>query len=125
MRRQMSRPYVEREERFAEWFGWRPSEAVECPRYAARKRCQLNADVTCVCEEYCNLLDHPAVWRSRGGEHVYTAEPYDTAVDLDELARFAAEVRRDGLHVCLSPRSGWFPGATLLIIVRQSAGPYS
>jgi hypothetical protein len=118
--------YVEREARFAKWFGWTPAPrnpvSGSCPRYAARKQClALHRD--CICQRFSHrVIDHAATWRTSDGERVWTSEPYD--VDAQELAEFEREVETLGLHLFLSPRSGWFNGEALLLIVKGSpCGP--
>ena len=112
--------FDDREDRFAEWFGWRPATS-RCPRFAAGKRCLGYNHDGCICQRYSHsVLDHAATWRAADGVPIWTGEPYDTAIDLQELAQFENELEADlGLRLSVRARSGWCPGATLLLIVRR------
>ncbi len=107
--------------RFREWFGWRPSGALPCPRIAAGKHCLVGTRTPglCTCCKYTHgLLDHARVWLDGDGGHVYTAEPYD--FDGAEFAELAAECAGLGLDVCVTGTSPYFPGRTTLIVIQKA-----
>lgn len=107
--------------RFREWMLLRPSGAGRCPRVAAGKRCELAAGGRdCVCSRLHRLLDHPRMWLDAAGERVYTAEPYH--FDGEELAELVAECRPLGLYVTVHGTSPYFPGRTVLVLIRREAG---
>jgi hypothetical protein len=113
-------PYAERERIFAERHGWRPSRAVACPRYAARKQCLYHGndgrhDRRCVCRLF--HLDHAACWIGRDGERVFTFEPYSLCGQ--DIVRLVAALEPLGLTLDVSGRSGWYPGDAALVTIRQ------
>src|SRR4051812_45219945 len=117
---------ADREHRYREWFGWRPSTAQRCARVAAGKRCLAdsydlgNRTERCICQVYREVLDNPAIWRDPRGGSVYSADPY-TPVDGEALAAFIADAAALGLQVDVSARSGCYPGRTVLIEVYDAA----
>jgi hypothetical protein len=103
-----------------EWHGLvDESKAPPCPRVVAGKRCKY---VNCLCQyggSASSLLDHRAIWLNEKREHVFTAEPYASALDLDMLEDFREEVVQLGLTVRLSARSPWVPLSTILLLVER------
>ena len=113
-------PTVPQAARFRAWFGWRPSTAVRCPRALAGKRCRQyhQGDNRCICVRlYHPLLDHPRRWIDGDGEPVLTAEPYE--FNGDDFAEVVAECASLGLRVSVRGTSPYFPGRTMLIIIRK------
>ncbi|MFD1547704.1 hypothetical protein [Nonomuraea guangzhouensis] len=110
----MSIEHEDQEERAAEFYGLRPSNARVCPRVVAGKRCLANSG-ECVCFNHQHVLDHGRVWLDKGGKHVLTGEPYSATGD--EIAALVGDVAALGLKVSLSGRSLWNPRSTLLIRV--------
>lgn len=114
-------PHEQQKRLFAEWFDLRPSKARRaCPRIVAGKRC-LSTVVgeRCICTRHREPLDHPRLWRTSDGHHIFTAEPYE--VDFDDLAPLAAELKDLGLNIRLSGLSPWYPGRTFLIFISRDS----
>jgi hypothetical protein len=111
--------------RFAAWRHWRPSTAKRCPRVVAGKRCRAytqRQDGICVCQRrYYPLLDHPRMWLTETGERVFTAEPYNFSGD--DFAGLVAECSDLGLKVSVTGSSPYFPGRTILLIIRKRDRP--
>jgi hypothetical protein len=115
-----------REQRFKDWYGWRPirnSRSAICPRRVAGKRCLRHTGgrgwPECICVYQGGLLDHKAMWKDESGNLLFTTEPYHCAAD--ELAAFSGDLVKLGLEAEVLPRSGWYPGSTILIVVRKAA----
>lgn len=108
--------------RFADWFHWRPSAAVRCPRTVAGKRCRTyHYAKPCVCQRlHYPLLDHTRMWLTDTGERVLTAEPYH--FDGEDFAELVAECKELGLDVSVRGISPYFPGRAVLIIIRNRGG---
>lgn len=106
-------------QRMEDWHGFTASNARECPRVVAGKRCLI---VNCLCQyggAVSHLLDHKGIWLDRNRCHVFTAEPYTNSLDLDLLEEFRGEAKELGLDVRLSAASPWFPTQTVLLLVRK------
>ncbi len=113
-----SDPYRDQQARFRDWFGWRPSTAVRCPRTIAGKRCRNWANgEPCMCELHNHVLDHACRWINGDGNPVLTSEPYD--FDAEEFVALAADCAALGLDVSVTGTSPYFPGRTVLIIIRK------
>jgi hypothetical protein len=57
------------------------------------------------------------MWLTSDGERVFTAEPYDfSGEDFADLVTACGEL---GLEVAVHGTSPYFPGRTLLIIIRR------
>lgn len=110
----MSIEHEDQEERAAEYYGLRPSNARVCPRVVAGKRCLANCG-ECVCSHHHRVLDHGRVWLDKDGKHVLTGEPYDASGN--QIAALVTDMAALGLEVSLSGRSMWNPRSTLLIRV--------
>jgi hypothetical protein len=114
-------PAVAQKARFRDWFGWRPSTAVTCPRALAGKHCRQydHGDNTCVCVRLHHpLLDHPRRWLDRDGRPVLTAEPYN--FPGEDFAELATECAALGLNVTVHGLSPYFPGRAILIVIRKT-----
>lgn len=113
----MSKYHEAQEERAAEYFGLRPSTAAICPRVVVGKRCLMDSRSECVCRDHHRILDHGRMWLDENGHHVLTGEPYETWGE--EITAFITAMTEMGLHVYLTGRSLWNPGASLLIRVTR------
>ncbi len=108
-------------QRARDWFHWRSSTAVRCPRALAGKRCRQyhDGDNTCICIQlHYPLLDHAARWITAEGEPILTAEPYDFSGQ--DFADLVAACNDLGLRVSVNGTSPYFPGRTTLIIIRKA-----
>lgn len=114
------RPYSNQEARFRDWFHWRPSTgATRCPRVVAGKRCRSwTYGEPCMCQQHHHVLDHACRWIDSQGKPVLTAEPYD--FDAEEFTALAADCAELGLEVRVTGTSPYFPGRTVLIIIRRA-----
>lgn len=114
------------ERHFAATYGYRPSRAIPCPRIVAGKRCQIATQhihgEECLCRAFggTRLFDHPRIWLTATGDHVYTAEPYGPKPE--DLAALREAVAPLGLTVIVGGYSPWNPGATTLIRVVRAEG---
>lgn len=107
----------ERERFFAARYGWRPARLRSCPRWIVGKHCQQRQ--SCICQRHRNVLDHNRAWLDRDGKRVLTSEPYGIGDTLG-LCAFVQECDELGVHVEIDPQSPWFPGATVLLIMRRA-----
>jgi hypothetical protein len=114
-------PSAAQEARFRDWFGWKPSQGTPCPRVLAGKRCQAHKydSDPCLCEwAYSHVLDHPRRWRDQHGRPILTAEPYE--FDGEVFAQLVTGCTQLGLDVSVYGTSPYFPGRTILIIIRKA-----
>jgi hypothetical protein len=112
-------PYSNQQGRFRDWFKWCPSTAAtRCPRTLAGKRCRSwTYGEPCMCQEHHHVLDHACRWIDKEGQPVLTSEPYDFGGE--QFAGFVTECSKLGLRVSVSGTSPYFPGRTVLIIIRK------
>jgi hypothetical protein len=102
-----------REQRFKDWYQWRPihSRGDICPRRVAGKQCRHyrhRGSTDCICNRsYNRLFDHCALWKDENGELLFTTEPYHY-YDSD-LAALSNDLSELGLEAEVLPRSGWNP----------------
>lgn len=105
--------------------GWKRSRARTangaCPRVVAGKRCLSygRSWSGCVCTRYnsLRLLDHARLWETPDGERVLTGEPYQLDKGFQELV---GECLMLGLSVTVEPYSPYFPGNTMLVLIRRA-----
>lgn len=83
----------------------------------AGKRCRrgyANAYQGCICARYSlSVFDHARLWRTRDGDVIFTAEPYQ--VYGDDLADVIGKLAEYGVRLDVSGYSPYYPGGTLLI----------
>ena len=107
------------DERYSETFPkWKRKAGKRCPRVIAKKRCltgSANGEL-CICERYCNLLDHSELWRTETNDTVLTGEPY--SIDLGNLWSLWFACSNLGLSLSLHSYSPYNPGSTFLIMIR-------
>jgi len=112
------------ERRAAEAFGLRPSRAAICPRTVAGGRCRAwHSGEPCICMRHRHLLDHGRIWLDEAGRYVLTGEPYDA--HGEDVADLLADLAALGLRATFTGRSLWYPGYTLLIVIRPEENPLS
>lgn len=103
------------ERRALAWFGLTPASTRPCPRtLAGRRHIELDRGI-CICDN--RVLDHPRRWTDREGRPVVTAEPYGQ--DGESLADLLRELAELGLTVLVDGRSPYYPGSTILILMRR------
>jgi len=114
----------------AKFFGLRPHPknltVSRCPRIVAGKRCLLGFGKwgfqSCICRRYAShLWDHTNLWRDKFNRNVLTVEPY--GINAEELAPLISDVAALGLEVDIEGYSPWFPGHTVLIVIRPQRAP--
>lgn len=109
-------PYDEETDRAAKR-GWRPADAHTCPHVIAGGNCQADVNVVCLCQRHHHALDHARTWHDRDGQLILTGEPYD--ISGGNLSAFIFDCALLDLRVSISGRSMWYPGSTLLLIIRK------
>lgn len=114
------RVHREHDLRAREWWGLTPSNGRACPRSLAglghTEVRDFAGSAVCVCAN--PLLDHPRRWLDRDRRPVLTAEPYAAAGRA--LLALLERLTLLGLTVDVSARSPYFPGSTLLLLIRRT-----
>jgi hypothetical protein len=116
-----------RDDRMRRWFGLTPRKSwhlshYPCPRAIVGKRCLVYTrneyNAGCICQRHRHILDHGRGWVDENGSYVHTAEPYDFTGR--EIAELAADLAALGVNVSLSGQSLWYPGQTVLLVMRAA-----
>jgi hypothetical protein len=94
-----------------------PAGARACPRVVAGQHCVGDSDYRCLCRRHYYVLDRARIWLDRGGHLVLTGEP-DSA-DGTDLVDLITDMSALRLRTTVSGRSPWYPGETVLIVIRK------
>jgi hypothetical protein len=111
--------------RMKKYFGFREhprqNTVPRCPRVILGKRCLSWQDhnAKCACNKHHphHLWDHCRLWRDALNNRVLTLEPY--GINGNEFAQLVANVLALGLDIQVEGYSPYYPGHSVLIIIRK------
>lgn len=109
----------EHRRRMREWYGFAPLSGKVCPRRIVGKQCTATTLHSCICTVYRYVLDHPAIWTDtlRGGK-VLTAEPF--GINGKDIAALSVDLAELELTVAVRAESPYFPGRTVLLLIKPA-----
>jgi hypothetical protein len=122
--------HEEWERRMLKYYGLRPKDPklARCPRIVAGKRCLLGNPGpagslrTCICHStFHSLTDHRGMWRDALGRTVLTWEPY--GIYGADFTAVVGPILALGLEILIESYSPYYPGHTVLVIIRQDFHP--